>query len=339
MARLPPRRRSARRSAACGVTRTATTGRARTLGDSINDGTRWLTAGPLRRHLLPRDTRRYPRPRQRASARRSRVRAGHSYLIRRRRGDGVGASLLVVIAVLAAVTAGAMRELDIGRELELETVDVRFKIRGPVPPPDDVVLVQVDERTLERAGPALAVPALAARARDRPARRGRAARDRRSTSSSPSPPTIDEDNALIEAIAAAEPGRARHDRRRRPGPRRTSSAATKSSTASARGSAVGCCRPIRTARCGACPTPSDGLESFAVVTAEVATRRQVAPFDEDRTWIDYAGPPGTLRAYSYSHVLRGRVPAGGLPRQGRRDRHRGGAPEGRLADLDHRRAS
>jgi predicted Ser/Thr protein kinase len=37
-------------------------------------------------------------------------------------------------------------------------------------------------------------------------------------------------------------------------------------------------------------------------------RRQVAPFDERRTYIRYAGPPGTLRSYSYSRVLRGEVP-------------------------------
>ena len=39
------------------------------------------------------------------------------------------------------------------------------------------------------------------------------------------------------------------------------------------------------------------------MTAEVATNRQVDPFDEERTWIRYAGPPQTLRSYSYSQVL------------------------------------
>ena len=57
------------------------------------------------------------------------------------------------------------------------------------------------------------------------------------------------------------------------------------------------------------PYSIGGLESFAVVTAELTTRRQVEPFDEDTTWIDYAGPPGTLRSFPYSSVLRGRVPA------------------------------
>jgi serine/threonine-protein kinase len=56
----------------------------------------------------------------------------------------------------------------------------------------------------------------------------------------------------------------------------------------------------------------EGLESFAVVTAEVATNRQVDPFDEQRTWIRFAGPPATLRSYSYSDVLRGRVPPAAL---------------------------
>ena len=52
----------------------------------------------------------------------------------------------------------------------------------------------------------------------------------------------------------------------------------------------------------------EGLETFAVVTAEASLNRQIDAFDEDRTWIRYAGPPRTLRSYSYSQVLRGRVP-------------------------------
>jgi adenylate cyclase len=55
---------------------------------------------------------------------------------------------LVLVAVIAALAAGAARELDIGRSLELDTVDLRFDVRGPLAPPADVVLVQVDDRTL-----------------------------------------------------------------------------------------------------------------------------------------------------------------------------------------------
>ncbi len=35
----------------------------------------------------------------------------------------------------------------------------------------------------------------------------------------------------------------------------------------------------------------DGLKSFAVVTVERLKGRQVEPFGDDATWIDYFGPP------------------------------------------------
>ena len=55
---------------------------------------------------------------------------------------------LLAVAALAAVTVGVMEQVGVGRGLELETVDARFRIRGPITPPADVVLVQVDETTL-----------------------------------------------------------------------------------------------------------------------------------------------------------------------------------------------
>ena len=58
------------------------------------------------------------------------------------------ALVLLSVAVVAAVTAGGLKQLGVGRNLELETVDARFRVRGPVAPPADIVLVQVDERTL-----------------------------------------------------------------------------------------------------------------------------------------------------------------------------------------------
>jgi CHASE2 domain-containing sensor protein/predicted Ser/Thr protein kinase len=55
-----------------------------------------------------------------------------------------------------------------------------------------------------------------------------------------------------------------------------------------------------------------GLETFGVVTAEVATGRPVRASrfggPRRRVPIDYAGPPGTIRTISYSRVLDGRFP-------------------------------
>ena len=54
---------------------------------------------------------------------------------------------------------------------------------------------------------------------------------------------------------------------------------------------------------------AQGLESFAVAAVEAATGAPVdrSEFDPDGDWIDYAGPPETVRTYSFSSVLRGEV--------------------------------
>ena len=49
----------------------------------------------------------------------------------------------------------------------------------------------------------------------------------------------------------------------------------------------------------------DGLETFAVAAAEVATDRQVEPFDS--TLIDYHGRPGTVPTYRFSDLVKGRI--------------------------------
>ena len=82
-----------------------------------------------------------------------------------------------------------------------------------------------------------------------------------------------------------------------------------------------------------------GLTGFAVAAAEVATGGPVDPadFDDDGSWIDYRGQPG-----SDPHLLVLAGPARrGRPRrlrgQGRRRRRRGADAPGRAPDLDRRR--
>jgi adenylate cyclase len=53
-----------------------------------------------------------------------------------------------------------------------------------------------------------------------------------------------------------------------------------------------------------------GLKTLAIQSTEVATGKAITlgTMGGSRQWIDFAGPTGTVRAYSYSHVLRGQVP-------------------------------
>ena len=58
------------------------------------------------------------------------------------------------------------------------------------------------------------------------------------------------------------------------------------------------------------PYELDRLKSFAVVTAERATGREVEPFSGERTLIDYRGPVETIPSVSFSRVGNGRFAPG-----------------------------
>jgi adenylate cyclase len=60
------------------------------------------------------------------------------------------------------------------------------------------------------------------------------------------------------------------------------------------------------------PYAIQDLKTLAVVSVERATGKPVSrgPFGKKGAWIDFAGPSGTYPTYSYSRVLRGRVPSG-----------------------------
>ncbi len=61
------------------------------------------------------------------------------------------------------------------------------------------------------------------------------------------------------------------------------------------------------------------METFGVAAVETATGRQVEPemFGGEPAWIDYRGPPNTIRAVSFSDVVQGQVKTRLLPRQAR----------------------
>jgi adenylate cyclase len=53
----------------------------------------------------------------------------------------------------------------------------------------------------------------------------------------------------------------------------------------------------------------DKLKTFSIVAAERATGKSVSPsaLNGNLAWIDFVGPPGTVPAVSFSHVLEGKV--------------------------------
>jgi adenylate cyclase len=218
---------------------------------------------------------------------------------------GVGV-LLTALGVLAYAT-------DAFEDLERDTIDTRFSIRDEDPPPDDVVVVQIDDVTFDelelrwpfpRSVHGKVIEQIVA---DDPKAVGYDVQF--------SEPSEDfkSDLALAEAIADAK-GRV--------------VLATTEVNERGEGKFIGSPQKVLEKDLGGrfgnglFPNDSggvirrlsfsiDGMETLAVATVEAGTGEQVDPSEaEDSTWIDYHGPPGTIEAVSFSRVANGKIEKG-----------------------------
>ena len=221
----------------------------------------------------------------------------------------------LVLAVGTALTClGLLLFLtDSLRQLELDTVDARFEIRAGQPPPTGVVDVNIDDATFDDVGVRWPFPrSMHARVIDRLRRAGARviAYDVQFTESSGvSDAAVREDNALIEAV-----GRARGKvvlATSEVNERGATSVFGGDANVRAVGARVGNAL-LLTDSDGVVrrfPAELEGLTGFAVAAVEVAQRRRTPPegFRHGSAWIDFHGPPGSVRSASFSDVLRGRA--------------------------------
>jgi adenylate cyclase len=212
--------------------------------------------------------------------------------------------------VAAAAFAIAAYSTQLLRPVELLSVDARFSVRGQQERPDDIVLVQVDDRTFSELGVQWPFPrSLHGRVVDRLAAAGAStvAVDVQFTE-----PTVErEDNALIEAIArkggvilSTTEADAHGESRIFGGEEVVHEIGARAASTGIRPDPGGTTRKMR--------YEIDGMVSFAVATAEAASGESIEPSEMEaggEAWIDYRGPPGSFRQISYSRVLRGKVPA------------------------------
>jgi adenylate cyclase len=233
--------------------------------------------------------------------------------LRTQRSKSVALLAVALLAAGIAVLAYATHTL---RRTELQTIDARFAIRGKQAPPSNVVLVLIDNATLQELTnlhlhSEFPFPRrYDAQVIDRLRRDGARtiAMDLEFTHETD---RID-DNALIEAV-----GRARG---------KTVLAASEVG-AGGRTDVLGGGSLLQElgVRAGEVRLVVDpdgairrfaysynGLRNFAVVTAETATGRPIpaSRFEAGTLPIDYAGPPETITSLSYSKVLQGQFPTG-----------------------------
>jgi adenylate cyclase len=228
---------------------------------------------------------------------------------------GVGIAL-TTLGVIAYAT-------DALGDLERDTIDTRFSVRGTQTPPSDLVFVAIDPATFDEEGVRFSeFRPLHARVinriiKDKPKviaydvqfseRTGPPDADGIATLS-------DDDIKLATAIGNAG--------------RRLVLAATELDKGKAK--FMGADQNVLTrdlgGRFGNGLFPNDpggvirrlsyqiqGMETLAVAAVERATRKQVDPdlFDDDgNSYVDYYGPPGTIKTLSFWRVEKGRVPRG-----------------------------
>ena len=226
--------------------------------------------------------------------------------LRRRREVAI---LFVVVA--AAAIALVVYAANLMEATELQSVDARFSIRGTQEAPSDIAIVEVDDRTSSDL-PRLQWPyprSLHAQVIDRLREAGAKAIgvDIQFTEET----TPREDNALVESVARAH-GVVLS----------TTETDSKGHSRIFGGESVVQAVGARAANTVVGPQPGgtfrkmyyeiDGLVTFGVALAEASTGKPIDPSameGGDEAWIDFRGPPYTFANYSYSRVLRGKVPA------------------------------
>jgi adenylate cyclase len=194
-------------------------------------------------------------------------------------------------------------------ELDLDTVDARFSIRGERKPPPDLAVVRIDDVTFDELDLQWPFPR---------SRHGRVIRRLKADGAKViaydvqfSEPSADpaEDNEFMDATRAAgnvvfattEVGEA-GEPNFLGGDEGIEYARTRVGNGNFDDDPGGIIRRV--------PYELDGLQSFAVAAAERSTGRRVGRFSGNNRFIDYHGPVGTIPAVPFSRVLNGQFERG-----------------------------
>jgi adenylate cyclase len=217
--------------------------------------------------------------------------------------------LLVALGSIVTATTAYLLHFRFLDNLERQTIDLRFSLRGDQPPPKDVVIVKVDDVTFSDHS------------------KWRWPFDRKLHAGVLDQICEGDPKAIAFDIQFSEYGSVTGDNALGESLYRCGKSVLGTTEVTAKGepnlifdqSAL----DELGARAGNANLPTDkdgiirrfpfnveGLKGLAIVAAEVATRLGITreEMGADLQWIDYAGSPGTVTSYSYSRVHDGKVP-------------------------------
>jgi len=216
------------------------------------------------------------------------------------------AALTLAVGLLAAGIAIAVGATGVLDRLELSSVDERFVVRGKQPSPKDVVILGMGESTLASLGRQTPYPrSLHARAIDALVHAGARAIAYDVEFSDPSVPH--EDAALLTAAKRAGPNLVFGTTRVEDGKPVVIGAADLQRHGVRIGDANfaldddGAIRRMT--------ATFDGVPQFSTVAAQLASSRPIhpRPLLGDGAWIDYPGPPGTVKEIPFADAVRGKL--------------------------------
>jgi len=229
-------------------------------------------------------------------------------------GPRAGVLAFIAVGVLAAAIGVGCYATNVFRDLEGETIDARFSIRGTEEPNPRLVFVAVDDVTFSELGVQWPFPrSLHGEMVDRLRQAGAETIVYDVQFTEPTVPR--EDSALIEAVnragnvvLATTEVQGRGETNVFGGDEVLREIGARAGNSTVIPDNDGTIRHF--------PYALQGLKGLAVVAAEETTGEPVerGPFEADRegAWINYAGPPKTIPTFSFSDVLRGKVDPGEL---------------------------
>jgi adenylate cyclase len=223
--------------------------------------------------------------------------------------QGTRNRLLVLVGLTTAALAIVAYLTEALREPELDSVDARFAVRGEEGPPRDLVVVGVDDVTFADLQAQWPFPRrLHARVIDRLVADGARliAYDVQFTE----PTTPRDDNALLRSVSRASASAELVLATTEVGRGGRTNVFGGDAVVRRLGAVVGNANLVTDSGgvVRQLPYSLQGLRSFSVVAAEAPGEIEVdeAEFDDNRAWIDYHGPPGTIENVPFSRVLEGR---------------------------------
>ncbi len=215
--------------------------------------------------------------------------------------------LLLAVALLAAGTALIVKATGAFERLELQSVDARFDVRGKQSPPPGIVIVDLDDKTLNSTDPPTRLPINRARHAKvieelTKAGAGVIAYDFQFTEESDD---IDADNALVQAVADSPKVVL--------GTADVNDDGTTNIFGGQEGLDYSGATPANTSyvnnsdgRIRTMPFALEKLRNFGLVAAEMKLGHRITTPPGDEAWIDYPGPNGTFPALSFGDVENGK---------------------------------